>query len=78
LEGVLLGQVEQLKVLSECLELKVQVLHLDGHGLVVVDEGGLLLMIHPDLFHQILRSRPLILRLLTESQASVSLDQLAL
>ena len=78
LEGGFLSQVEQLKVLSESLELEVQVLHLDGHGLVVGDEGGLLFVIHADLLHQVLRCRPLVLRLLTESQAFVGLDQLAL
>ncbi len=70
--------MEQLKVLSESLELEVQVLHLDGHGLVVGDKGGLLFVIHADLLHQVLRSRLLVLRLLTESQAFIGLNQLVL
>ena len=72
------GQVEKLELVPVVLELQVEVLHLDGHGLVVVDEGRLLLLTHSDLLHQVLSRHSLVLGVLAHGETFVGFDQLAL
>ena len=75
---VFFGQVEHLKFFSHLLELKVKVLHLHSHCLVIVDQGRLFFLVHSNLLDEILSSLSLLLILLTEGQALVCLDKLAL
>ena len=75
---VFFSQVEHLKLFSQLLELEMKVLHLDSHGLVIVDQGCLFFLVHTNLLDEVLSSLSLLLRLLTESQALVCFDQLAL
>ena len=74
LERIISNQVEKFKVLSDFIELNMQLLNLDGHRLVVVDEGRLLFMIHPNLLHQVLSSCSLVLGVLAEGQALIGLN----
>ena len=74
---VVLGQVEELQLVAQLLDLQVEVLHLESHGLVVSDQGSFLLVVHPDLLHEVLRRGALVRLLLAEGEALVRLDQLA-
>ena len=56
----------------------MKVLHLYCHRLVVVYQGGLLLLANPDLLNQVLGGNSFVLRVLAHGQAPVRLDQLAL
>lgn len=52
----------------------MHVLHLDGHGLVVVDQRVLLLRVDPDLFDEVLGRRPLVRLLLADRQSLICFD----
>jgi len=77
-DEVFFGQIEHLKLFPHLLELEVKVLHLHSHCLVIVDQGSLFFLVHSNLLDEILSSLSLLLILLTEGQALVCLDQLAL
>ena len=70
--------VEKLEVVAQLLDLEAQVLNLQGHRLVVFDQGRPLLLVDADLLDKILCSCALVIRLLGQSESLISLNKLAL